>query len=190
MTTKSRHIPEADAVSAAELERAKDVVGRKRKDRLVWALQFAQQDVDQLTAGDLLNDRLRVRAFIRPTEVWNAPLPLSSLPAHLDVAAIRREFVNMLRPLKAGEISGGEIRLLYQVAPDHEGRPRVEVGTMDPTSSAALRFAEMLEEYGTELRRCEDPKCRRWFIGRSNKQFCMTTCLSRVTTARLRTGAK
>lgn len=188
--SKSRHIPEVDSVGPRELERAKDAVGRKARERLAWALEFAQQDLAELTPGDLLNDRIRVRAFMRPTEIWNSDFPLSALPAAFDVAMIRRECANMLQPLKAGEIRGGEIRLTYQVAPDREGRPRVEIGTMDPTSGATLRFAELLEEYGSELRRCEDPKCRRWFIGRSNKQFCTTTCLSRVTTERLRTGGK
>jgi len=177
-------------VSPRELERAKDAVGRKAKDRLAWALEFAQQNVDELTPGELLDDRIRLRAFIRPTEVWSAPVLLSSLPAAIDVVIVRREFAGMLQPVSDTVQRGGEIVLMYMMGRDHEGRPTIDIGTGDPVSGATLRFAELLEQYGPEMRRCADPKCRRWFVGRQNKDYCTTTCLSRVTTERLRKGEK
>jgi hypothetical protein len=186
MSTKSRHIQEVEKVEPRELEGAQKLVGDKPEKRLAWALEFAQKDLAELTAGDLLNDRIRVRAFIHPTERWTAPMPMSSLPGPGDVAMIRVEFANMLQPVKAGEQHGGWIQLMYEVVPFRDGRPMVHLGTMDPVNGATLRFAQLLEEFGHELRRCEDPKCRRWWIGRRNKQFCTIKCLSRVTTERLR----
>ena len=118
-------------------------------------------------------------------------MPMSALPRAGDVAAVRMEFANMVQPVEAGKIHrGGEIRLMYEVVPFPDGRPMVHLGTMDPVNGATLRFAQLLEEFGHELRRCEDLKCRRWFIGRRNKQFCTIKCLSRVTTEKLRKGGK
>lgn len=177
-------------IAPREFEGAKDKVGRTARARLAWALQFAQQDPGELTAGDLLNDRVRLHAFNHHRDVWDSPVELFCLPNAAAVAMARRELANILLPRKPGaEFRTGRIEVTYEVSWASADGPPV-VGFMDQTGGAVRRFIELLNEYGTELRRCQDPKCRHWFIGRPNKQFCSTTCLSRTTTERLRKGGK
>jgi hypothetical protein len=179
----SRHIAGADALSPRELEHAQTAVGRTRKERLAWALEFAQQNVEELTPGHLLDDRIEVQVFLRPR------LVMSGLPGPGDVAKIREKFAAALRPPPPGPRHFYDIQLTYEMVFAAQ-RPAIRVAAMDPIGSALLTFAELLEEHGADMRRCADPKCKRWFVGRSNKDFCTTTCLSRVTTERLRKGEK
>lgn len=197
---QSRHISKMDALTSfmndqgitvgpKEWVRAKDVVGRKARARLAWALQFAQQDPTELTSGELLDDRLRLRAFTRPEWVMDEPIDLFCMPNADSVAMARREIANILLPLKPGQSCSIKIELtLFVSCSSADGPPMV--GFMDKTGGAVTRFVDLLNEYRSELRRCGDPKCRHWFVGRPNKAFCSTTCLSRMTTERLRAGRK
>ena len=190
--SKSRHIPEENAstgIGPQEWERAKTKVGNTVRARLAWALRFAQQDPAELTAGELLDDRVRLRAFTRPTLVLKEPLPLWQLPGAASVAMARREIANILVPLKPGQTRRVKIETTGIVSCAGADEPPT-VGFMDQTGGAVMQFILLLNEYRNELRRCEDPKCRRWYIGRPNKHFCLITCLSRVTTERLRKGEK
>lgn len=179
----SRHIAEEDAVSPRELEHAQAVIGRTRKERLAWALEFAQQDVEDLSPGHLLDDRIEMQVFLRPRLVMSVP-PIPSV-----VSEIREKFAAALRPPPPGPRHFYDIQLTYEMVFAAQ-RPAIRVCAMDPIGSALLTFAELLEEHGSDMRRCADPKCKRWFAGRSNKDFCTITCLSRVTTERLRKGGK
>jgi hypothetical protein len=182
MQSKSRHIPEDD-VSPHALERAQEEVGRTRKARLAWALEFAQQDVEELTPGDLLDDRINVKIFLEPRLRFDG-LPLASV-----VAALREKFAAALRPPPPGPRRFFDIQLTYEMA-FVAGRPAIHVAAMDPIGSGVLTFAELLRDHGLQMRRCADPKCKKWFVGRANKDFCTTTCLSRITTERLRKEKK
>jgi hypothetical protein len=176
-------------IAPREFEGAKDKVGRTARARLAWALQFAQQDPEELTAGELLDARIMLHAFSHPSDTWDSPVQLVYLPDAASVAEARREIASLLLPLKPNQIRTGKIELTYEVSCTKADGPPV-VGFMSRTGGAVMGFIHLLNEYRTELRRCRDPKCRHWLTGRPNKHFCSITCLSRTTTERLRKGAK
>src|ERR1019366_5365631 len=195
---KSRHMGSMAAfvddfnsfMEPRQLELAKTIVGVTPRKRLAWALRFAQQDPGELTAGELLDDRIRLEAFNHPDDAGDSPVQLVFLLDAASVAAVRREIAGMLLPLKPNQIrEGKKIELIWNVSCTEADGPPV-VWFESRTGGAVTGFVHLLNEYRTELRRCEDPKCRHWFIGRPNKHFCSTTCLSRVTTEKSRKGGK
>jgi hypothetical protein len=109
------------------------------------------------------------------------------MPDAKSVAEVRSEIADMLDPNKADQKRWCAIDLSYQMLWPETDEPPV-VLLRDQTAWAVKLFIDSFNQYRDQMRRCEDEKCRRWFIGRRNKQFCSTVCLSRVTTERLRKG--
>jgi hypothetical protein len=186
-TAKSRHRKEnVTRIRPSEVKAAQRMVGDQRRDQLAWALHFAQQNPDELTAGELLNDRVSLRAFTRPAMVLEEPMPLAWFP---EAEAARQKFAAILLPLEPGQTRYGKIVVTYQVSCTSADSAPV-IGFMDESGGALMRFIDLLNELHDDVRRCQDPRCKKWFTGPLNKTFCTSACLSRVTSERLRKGRK
>jgi hypothetical protein len=127
---------EEKTVSFNQLEQIEKRVGRTPSNRLQWALDFAQKDLDSLTPGQLEDLCLELRCFAN-TLIWWAHLPKYqqekireeirssasgrkikvSVPQKNEVYDIQVKFKDILEGiLKTGSARIGPIQKIYDLA--------------------------------------------------------------------------
>jgi hypothetical protein len=189
--------PGDPSITVKELKKAHDRVGLKALSRLNWALNFAQENAQELSAGDALNRRIELWAFIHTEPlIWNAPesytIPTTSYlwPDEQAYLLIHERFGQLLQSIARPGVTSFEIdaKVGIEAKEDEAGQVHVIIGKArgNAPNMALLKFAQLLAEHGSQLRRCKDEDCNRWFTGRPNKLYCSTVCTSRSTTRRSR----
>lgn len=207
--------PERRLTNSAELAKAVERLGRTPNERMTWLLGLVQHNLDKLSSGDWLNLQHEIVVFvwlggpalespadtIAELETDIPSLPSSSVIADLQAIALRHlnELLEngrtkftphnlSLMVRKVGPI-GSRMRKFLSHKVERKFYPSDECFLTYETSSSLTAFeyalAQLLASTGAYLRRC-DECCKLFLADRRNKKFCSTTCLSRVTTRRLR----
>jgi len=177
-------------------------VGLTRKERLEWALKFAQQSIESMTPGDLYNAQIESGAFVRPevaaAHKQNRSLPFSPvLFLSIDeIKEVKTKFFTLIEqaanaaeytfPVTQLRVSMTPQGLSYDVGfellvPDKRRRAQIEF--------AMLKLAQLLSEHWGYVGLCDRKRhgCGRYFLkNRTDQQFCSKTCLNRSTTYRQR----
>ena len=207
---------ERERVTADEVEQIQPRVGRSPADRLQWALDFAQKDLNTLTVGDWANLRRELAAFrgftVFPTQVknrrvLNALLELGrhnwgsqtfvELPMEEQTRQAQAEFRRIVdRLLTRGMVAIGPHQVTHyvsrldktQIPPER----RASLSTWTRGASPGLeQFTYLLGAYAALVGVCPEPKCQRWFVaGRTNQTYCSTRCQTRATTRTYRERMK
>jgi len=200
-------------LTKGELESLIERVGRTRTVRLAWALKFAQTDLARLMPGDRDNLTVELSAFIELADhgdFTSSFIPpenetLRIIPFKL-VRAVHRSFGRVLASFEreqCAELGPFKIGYFLQL-PDwvfkewkRRGKHQLDevVGAYfessrqqrllygDTDQVALLGFGQLLDQFLSELRKCPDEKCGKWFVAwRSNQEYCTRTCKSRSAT--------
>jgi hypothetical protein len=172
--------------------------------RLRFAVQFAQMDLDTLRPGDWLNLQWNLRDFLNPIHNDFAPGGLYVSPddppapeaySREDFRALQVETLNILEMVLDGRKEGvvwkcPSVQIRFAVAPlldppaGKEGRHflMAEGTTRD---MFLLRLWTLLGASDTAgLLRC--PECGTIFFRRKNQEYCSRACVNRVTQRRWR----
>ena len=185
--TTTKRVTQILPISEREFEAARDFVGRNGRDRFAWILGYAQRDPTMMTLGERLDDQVKLTAFAHPHEDWpNAfqrEMNMIKVPGYVeDEFAARTRLKEIIDAMNNHRDHRWTQELDFHVT-THDP-PYIRV--WDDTDSVLRKFVDLYAEFRTELRRCADEKCQHLFIGRPNKHYCSTSCLSRTTTQRSR----
>ena len=184
---------------------------------LAWLLRFAQQNLDELTAGDWMNLSLEIKAFVvgkhlgtirdrdralRPVlkqigytegqdQLEPGPLRGEDLPTEREIRALKGGAKHHIDEFVKSDVSTIPVgpKSLRLVRNQVEGWSFV----IPQLSSHADRFlwnlGHLLGEEGLRIKVC--PACQKYFDAtRTNKVYCTTTCQSRTTTRQQRAREK
>jgi hypothetical protein len=181
-----------ERIGFEELAKIQGRVGDTPVQRLRWAVEFAQRDLDGLSDGDWANLRSELAAF----DSWVIPLDQVTsrrarkalrdgteppdadprgfaLPSERDVRAIQdgvRLTVRML--LDTDETVIEPAKVSFVITRDSR---RSWLFRLPGPAWGGLALAL--------VRECPEPKCRRWFVAsRTNQWFCSTRCQTRAST--------
>jgi len=199
MKTRHTNREASEQIAATELNLAVERIGRTAAKRLAWAFRFAQQDLNSLSAGDLLNLRLEITVFrspelatmfASPKKGMMIPAPNALLFNRDELKAAQGRFMSVLKALQEKRKFIHFARLGIELDFANDGQTSMTISGGDQSGSAVYRFAELLAKDSSgalrKIRRCSDADCNRFFFGPKNKKFCSKTCLSRATTRRSR----
>ncbi|HEV8642369.1 MAG TPA: hypothetical protein VGV13_14835 [Methylomirabilota bacterium] len=151
------------------------------RERLEWAIRFAERDLDRFRPGDWLNLRDDLTAFL---EAKGAPIPFPS-PKELPESALRdlQEDVRALlgqvapaRPLKWRMVEIKGPLLLNVIA----GPPAWVRSAGHPRDAVLLSLAWLLAADPSAVRRCPEPACHRLFYRVRRQVYCSTPCVKRA----------
>jgi hypothetical protein len=179
-------------------------VGLTNRDRLRWAINFVQEQTEQMTPGDWYNAQLEAGAFVHPDlallEKESRSIPFS-VALFLSVDAVKKAKDRLLSLIKAAA-NGSDISFdVSQLSVHVDGhgvsyRVKYIFGTGQEKQlesaqieQAALRLAQLLSEHWGYVGLCDRKRhgCGRYFLkSRTDKEFCSKTCLNRSTTYRQR----
>jgi hypothetical protein len=186
-------------INNKEFNAAAERIGLKDKDRLDWAVRFAQEPFEKMSAGDRINAQIEIGAFLQPSlglETRSIPFVAALFPSPELVAEIKSEFLALIQsaslkrehsfPATQMQIGVGPNGISYKLR-QHITDPReLERGQIE---LAKLQLAKLLGSHWGYVGLC-DPKqdgCGRYFRkSRIDRQFCSDTCLNRSTTYRQR----
>ena len=199
-----------------QLREADKKVGASSKQRLSWAIDFAQKPNDQMALGDWYNAQIELGAFLNPwfktefadrTKKALQTFPFSPVwfPSVEQVKAIKERFLSMLKSASLGlqfsiEASAisidvgrqiGKSRISYSI-PIGDLRSR-EKQKRAKVENASLKLALLIADQWDYIGHCEKHEygCGRYFRkSRIDRKFCSKRCLNRATTYRQRKKAK
>ena len=193
-----------------DIRRAARRVGVSAKDRLPWAIAFAQRPPESMTQGDWANAQAELAVFLGAEpgppleELWRvgrgkAEAAQRAFRRVLDGVVRRRDvplgrhelFLNWL-PWPRTSPPRGMARW-----PHGDGRySLIHLDRKRPAVAALHRLGQDLELAGHFLKACPAPaprgklseSCGRWFIQRRPQQaYCSPRCQSRASTRAYRT---
>jgi hypothetical protein len=177
-------------------------VGLKSKERLAWAVRFAQEPIASMTPGDWYNAQLEAGAFLHPEfaystqEATSLPFgPLFFLSAE-QVTDLKQRFIPLIKAAVAEtefsfsvsqvSVTGGEHGVSYAIASNLSDLSKHAQAQIE---QAMLRLAQLLSENWGHVGLCDRKKhgCGKYFVkSRKDREFCSKTCLNRSTTYRQR----
>jgi hypothetical protein len=185
-----------------ELANAAKKVGRISKERLSWAIKFAQEPAENMTPGDFYNASIESGAFIHRDfafeEKESKSVPFSRLifPGPEQIREIKEKFLLLIRaaadetgysfPASQMNISVGPGGISYNIAFNLSHREKHAKAQVE---NAMLRLAQLLGEHWGYIGFCDRKRhgCDRYFLkSRKDREFCTKTCLNRSTTYRQR----
>ncbi len=194
-------------------------VGREPRERLAWALVFAQRDLGSLTPGDWENIRWELWSFTL-TPWWKLAeagwgqgriYEAYDFPEQADVISAQTKFGETLADLqhKGFSMIGpvAEILIVPWSRTEKGQTLRVALeeltpGEFPPPDSlycplsefsiyAESRFGLLIGQFGEYLQICPEEDCGRWFVAnRSNQDYCSSRCQMRAATNRYRQKRK
>jgi hypothetical protein len=199
-----------ERISAADLMRVYNWVGRNAKVRLRWALSFAQRELDGLTPSEWTDLRWEMFAFaqfriasdaverpeaqdaLREAGQGRRHLPMDvRLPTDRRLREAQTEYRRIVAELlRHGHVVVGPLEVRYWIVRGytvqrdiaHPATAELSVETKGGVEGVES-LAHLLGAYAHLVQVCPEPKCQRWFVaGRTNQQFCSTRCQSRHTT--------
>jgi hypothetical protein len=202
---------ERDTVSSRVLRQAGQAILGKRR-RLIWAVHFAQEPLDQLSPGRLYDLRLELTAFL----TWGGGRPGVGFDEYLlvtedDLRATQAEFAHIIAGvLQVQTIPIGEFPVKMQLGAN-KGRvslsETLNLNMVPVALQARYGLARALGDVDRDLmeagyggpiiKACPAPKvrgkgeekCGRWFIGRPNQVYCSGQCQNRAATRATRARA-
>lgn len=212
-----KQMPAPSKELLTHLEKIQRRVGLTGRDRLQWAVAFAQRDLDALTPGEWMDLLMELRVFLAspyPQDFAGIDAALRQLrprPPRLpltvifkpriteeDAKEIQTAFRDILQQLITSqwgiiEMPPLSIGIYYTHHPERPSRTRVllEASTPDVTVKARYVLTYLLGAHGELLRQCPEPACRRIFVAsRPNQSYCSSRCLSRAGTRTYRQRLK
>jgi hypothetical protein len=184
------HDPVGWTARFEEIDRATARLRPKRR-RLEWAVRFAQEALEELSPGQLLDRRLEVKAFLGYRMGVGGDPEAIRPPSDADMRAIQDECARIIAGLLRREsVPLGEYRVTMSLS-FFRGRPHFSrdegMFTMTELVHARYLLGELIAELWQEghvIKVCPAPKprapaetsCGRWFVGRPNQRFCSTAC--------------
>jgi hypothetical protein len=197
-----RAVSRGPEIGTAEFANAAKKVGRTGKERLSWAIKFAQEPIENMTPGDFYNASIESGAFLHRDLAFaqkeNKSLPFSQalFPRPEQIKEIKEKFLFLIRgaAVETGytfaasqmKIAIGPGGISYDIAfnlSDAEKHTKAQV------ESAMLKLAQLIGEHWGYIGLCDRKRhgCGRYFVkNRTDQQFCTKTCLNRSTTYRQR----
>ena len=176
-------------------------VGKTGPERLRWAVEFAQRDLNGLMPGEWTDLLSGLRAFIAfPFPIGEEQPPrfmyvkgkasLTKDEAKEVQRAYQRFIAELVNKRKA---STEELRVTVSafIVPHPYHLDRTLLGVThyakDLVSEAMWSLLGLLAAHGLLLRECPEMTCRRVFVAaRRNQSYCSTLCLSRRKTREYR----
>ncbi len=184
---------------------------------LAWLLRFAQQNLDELTAGDWMDLSLEVKAFVEGKHLAaRRDRDRALRPGLKRIGYAEAQDELELGPLRAEDLPSQQaIRALKEMAKSHVDdfvKSTVSTIVVGPKSLRLVRspvegwsfvipelsstpdrflwnLGHLLGEEGLRIKVC--PACQKYFDAtRINKVYCTTTCQSRTTTRQQRDREK
>jgi hypothetical protein len=176
----------------ADIRQAEARMGIKRH-AVGWAVAYAQEELDRLSPGQLLDRRLELKAFLG----YAPPLGISTrdgvikLPTDETVAAIQQAFAQLLAGVRRGEtVPLGRYTmdtslLWFRGKPHFVQMPNlVDQPEVYQARYGLARLIDELYREGRMIKECPAPKprakggerCGRWFVGRPNQTYCSPAC--------------
>jgi hypothetical protein len=200
MTEEHRETADHEQVLAAGAR-----LGPRRK-RLQWAVQFAQEPLDQLSPGRWYDLRRDLKGFLS----WGPGIsgPDVELPTDQEIREIQQDFREIIAKVWRGESVwigryDTEIYLMPIKGKLHLIEDKQLITLSDPRQARYV-FALLLDHVGRDFREagydgpiikaCRAPKprvrtgedCGRWFVGRPNQVYCSPLCQNRASTRSFR----
>ena len=187
-------------VATAEIARVKAKL-KDKEARLMWALDFAQQNLGDASAGWWTDTQVTLAALTgaggrsRGTQ--------SEVLTKEEIQEVQRRLARYLEEwISQRRVTLGRLRqdlwIGVESGPGGEevAALRTEWQLPKPYTPdrVAFELALLLEPHGTAVRVCEAPKawgkagerCGRWFLGRPNRRYCSLTCQSRAGARKVR----
>lgn len=202
-----------------EYEKIQMRVGREPRERLAWALAFAQRDLDSLTPGGWEDIRWELWAFTlipfwKPAEAGGDQERIYEaydFAEQADVISAQTKFGETLWDLqhKGWSMIGPVTELLIvpwsKTETGQHFRVAFEALTHGAVPSpgslywplsefstyAESRFGLLIGQFGEYLHICPEKDCGRWFVAnRTNQDYCSSRCQMRSATNRYRQKKK
>jgi hypothetical protein len=151
------------------------------RERLEWAIRFAESDLDRFRPGDWLNLRHDLATFLEAK--W-APIAIPE-PKGLPDAALRelqgdvRALLGQVAPPRRFKVRSVEIQgpLLLNVL---AGPPAWLRSISHPRDAVLLSLGLLLAADPGAVRRCPEPACQRLFYRVRRQVYCSTPCVKRA----------
>ena len=181
-----------------DIRRAEARMGIKRR-AVEWAVRYAQEELDRLSPGQLLDRRLELKAFLG----YAPPLGISSrdgvveLPTDETMEAVRQAFATDIADVRRGEnVDLGRYTMTTSLIWAQRSRsPQLQPclvqipDLIDQPEVYQARYglARLIDELyreGRMIKECPAPKprsgpherCSRLFVGRPNQMYCSQAC--------------
>jgi hypothetical protein len=179
------------------LEKELQTVFRKLdspEKRLAWAIEFAQRNLEEITAGDLRNLRLEAGTFVAPEVVNTKTIKFNDrfFPVWGELCKMQQQFVQLLKAATSGVPFQFELPKLNISVSSDGVRYVIPSDATDPEKLADARLQQAVWTFGhlagqlwNYIGFCDSKRfgCGKFFLkNRTNQEFCTHTCASRSTT--------
>lgn len=179
---------------APRLEQALKRLGREPAQRLGWLLKFAEEDIDSLSPGRLVDlyDEMSAFEHRQKADVIAVEGDRVYQRKHWDdedvVRSVQRKFKALMDDLFQKGKCYYDVEAQFSLYRDPSGG-RIEQGFgADSEIRFFLAAFELLALEGHRVRNCAEPKCNRLFAATKRQAFCSPQCSQRVRTAKYRTA--
>jgi hypothetical protein len=172
-----------------ERQQAARRVGQTPLARMQWILNFAQQDDDRLSAGDLLNEQHEMLAVMqkplrwkRGGKFWRWIGSPTELPTHDHLRKLRSEWrttINNMLKMPAGQQLHVpmQMEIIYRRGEPLIMRSKAGIGE----GAGVYMVMSLMEDFAPMIRSCKDKDCQRLYVAvRRRQQFCSRRCQNRV----------
>jgi len=187
-------------VATAEIARVKAKL-RTKDAQLAWALDFAQQNLGDASAGWWTDTQVTLAALTGAG--GHSRGYQSEVLTKEEIQAVQRQFAQYVEEWVSNRrvtLGSQPQELWIEPATGPGGEDvaalRFELTLPRPYSPnrVAFELALLLVPDGTAVRVCQAPKawgkagelCGRWFLGRPNRRYCSLTCQSRAGARKVR----
>jgi hypothetical protein len=176
-----------------ELFKARVRIGESQEDRVRWLLRFYAEDIENMSAGDMLNRRYEFLAFAigRAQELrWpDEPEPFPSaeevIAFHLNV----KSFVIVVLTRGWQGFSFKNLKIHFHSQQQDYSGPSVPwmLHATSPDTIEVLKFTMLYEVWPLAHKIRECPECKKIFLAdRTTQEYCSVQCQNRVATRRYR----
>jgi len=185
---------DAETPARAEYAKALGRIGPTPAHAVRWLLKFIQENIDELSSGDLTNRAFEIASFaywgtgdkgpsLASIKQWKwAGSKYLTYPEGDEIKTLQRSLRNHIeRLLRSGHTAFEIQKLKLDIGADHD-TPYFSLST---ESAFEYRIAVSLGEQAHRIRRCGS--CQTIFLAvRRKQQWCSTRCQSRMGTKRFR----
>jgi hypothetical protein len=172
-------------------------LGRDRRERLAWAVQFAQEELNALPRGRLADLRMELTGLLGYGHGLSGR-PDIELFSEEEMHETQNEFADIIaRLLQNRYVEIGTYTTKVSVMVDERGPhllTNMETMDMPRRAQAVFVLGLWLGDHADLVKTCPAPKPRRapeeacgtWFVGRPNQVYCSPLCQNRATTRAVR----
>jgi hypothetical protein len=169
------------------LDRALNRIGREPARRLGWLLKLADEDIDAVSPGRLVDLSDEIEAFVYTKDVAGDVAYRSSDWHDEDVVrSVQRTFKALMDDLFQKGQCHYDAESRFFLFRNQPGEPIEQaLGTTTEIKFVLAAF-ELFTSEGHRIRNCAEPKCNRLFVATKRQAFCSPQCSQRVRTAKYR----